>query len=194
MNRNLLSAALLGLVTAGVALAAAGDAGSHYKVRERHRHPFFAGGSHSQADTNDDGAVDAGEWNALFAKLDSDRNGKLEAEEIHAPPPEALAYFLSREADGDDDGRVTEAEWQARVSALDTDRDGALAPAELSLHFRRRGGREGKAVDSLPPFASRWDANDDDELDSNELAALFTAADSDGDGALIAHRREHRWH
>jgi hypothetical protein len=190
MNRKLLSLLLLVGLGAAVAAVAVDHDGAYGRMRERH-HMVFAGPL-ADADANRDGAVDAAEWNALFAKLDGDRDGKLEMEELHAPPPEALAYFLGHGADTDGDGKVTTAEWQARVSALDTDRDGALSPAELSFRMRHRfGDAEEKAL-ALPPFAARWDADEDGKLDSGELAALFAAADEDGDGALFAHHEHGR--
>lgn len=188
MNRKLLCLLLLGLGATGAAIAV-DHAGLHSRMRERHH--VFVAGPMADADTNRDGAVDAAEWSALFAKLDADRSGKLDMEELHAPPPEALAYFLGHGADTNDDGKVTTAEWQARVSALDSDHDGALSAAELRLKMRHRFGeeeeREDETADGLPRFAGRWDANEDGKLDSGELAALFAAADDDGDGAIFAH-------
>lgn len=184
MNRKLLSLLLLGLGATGAAIAV-DHAGSHDRMRERHH--LFLAGPMADADTNRDGAVDAAEWSALFAKLDADRSGKLDMEELHAPPPEAFAYFLGHGADTDDDGKVTTAEWQARVNALDGDHDGALSPGELQLKMRHRFGEEDETAGALPPFAARWDADKDGKLDSGELSALFAAADDDGDGAIFAH-------
>ena len=143
----------------------------------------------AEADGNGDGAVDAAEWNALFAKLDADSNGKLEDEELArhhgAPPPEALAFMIAHHADDDRDGKVTSAEWKARVAELDDDRDGALTAGELS--FRHRSD---EADATLPPFAAQWDTDSDGRLGASELDALFAAADDDGDGALAFKHRE----
>ncbi len=178
-SRKLLTTTLLGLAAAAVALTVA-----HAEPRFGHERMGFKGEPPIlAADTNGDGAIDASEWNALFAKLDANGNGKIEASEMpfHRgawPPPEALAYFFARDADTDGDGKITREEWDARVAALDTDKDGALSPSELSFRHRSESG------DTLPPFAAHWDTNSDGKLEASELDALFTAADRDGDGVL----------
>jgi hypothetical protein len=198
MAYKLLSIAALVLVAGGtgLALARAESRGTSHE-----RHGFMFGGPPPlvmQADANDDGAVDAAEWNALFASLDKDHDGKLAGDEIAfhhpEPPPEALAYFLAHGADGDDDRKITAAEWQKRVTALDADKDGALSPSELSFKMRHHWGDDTATVDALPPFAAHWDADGDGKLEASELETLFAAADRDGDGVLTEmhdHGRRH---
>jgi Ca2+-binding EF-hand superfamily protein len=192
--RNPLVLAVLGLALAAAALSA-------QSVRhEGHERMFLAHHTPmAEADTNGDGAVDAAEWNALFAKLDADGNGKIDEAEMarhHGfPPPEALAFMLAHEADANRDGKVTAAEWKARVAALDENKDGALATSELPFHRRHAfGGDDEEEASGLPPFAAQWDANDNGVLDAGELDALFAAADEDHDGVLtFPHERHHRF-
>jgi Ca2+-binding EF-hand superfamily protein len=148
-----------------------------------------------EADTNDDGAIDAAEWNALFSTIDADKNGKLEREELarhHGfPPPEAFALMIAHHADTDRDGKVTAAEWKAHVAEIDENGDGNLSAAELKFRHRmRESDSEETETASLPPFAAEWDTNANGTLEAAELDALFTQADEDGDGVLTFPRRE----
>jgi Ca2+-binding EF-hand superfamily protein len=184
------AAALLVLAAAGAALAVArADSGRGFGTRMFMKHE----GPLEKADANADGAVDQAEWNALFAKLDADGNGKLQGAELPGPhgfpPPEALAFMLAHEADADLDGKVTTAEWQARIAALDTDKDGALAANELQFRHRSE-----EAADGLPRFVTQWDTNGDGRLDTAELDALFAAVDDDKDGVLTFPHERHHFH
>lgn len=135
------------------------------------------------ADANDDGAISSAEWSALFATLDTDRNGKLEGTELPAGPPHgpgALAHMLSHEADANGDGKVSLAEYKARIAKLDQDGDGALSPSELP--FRPRGG---VADGTPPPFFMDADTDNDGKLSVAELVAVFNTADEDHDGVLL---------
>ena len=194
--------AVAGLALAGAGLAAAQSArhagpGDHDGMFMKHRTPM------ADADTNGDGTIDAAEWNALFAKLDADRNGKIDESEMERhhgfPPPEMLAFMLAHEADANRDGKVTAAEWKARVAALDENKDGELQASELPFRRRHAFGKEGEEEQAgpagLPEFATQWDANGDGSLDAAELDALFAAADDDKDGALtFPHERFERHH
>lgn len=134
------------------------------------------------ADANNDGAISAAEWSALFATLDADHNGRLEGSELPAGPPHgpgALAYMLSHEADANSDGKVSLAEYKARIAKLDRDGDGALSPSELP--FRPRGGA---ADGNPPPFVTDADSDNDGKLSVDELVAVFNTADEDHDGVL----------
>ncbi|HEV8239479.1 MAG TPA: EF-hand domain-containing protein [Thermoanaerobaculia bacterium] len=149
----------------------------------------------AEADTNGDGAIDAAEWNAMFAKIDANNDGKLERDEMMrfhgGPPPEALAMMIAHHADANRDGKVTAAEWKAHVAEVDKNGDGALSADELQ--FRRRmpeGEATAPAPAELPPFVTQWDTNGDGTLEASELDALFAAADKDGDGVLTFEHRE----
>jgi Ca2+-binding EF-hand superfamily protein len=184
LTRQPLFAALLGLAVAAVALSAAhaDRRGGHDKMFMRHH-----GGAMEKADANGDGAIDAAEWNALFAEIDANDDGKLEADEMHrhhrAAHPEALAFMIAHHADENDDGRVTSAEWKAHVAELDEDDDGELSAQELRLRHRFHGGG-GEEVTTLPPFAAEWDKDSDGSLGASELDAAFASLDEDEDGVL----------
>ena len=157
------------------------------------------GGPMAEADANGDGSIDAGEWNALFAKIDADGNGKLEEAEMvrhhhEAMPPEAFALMIAHHADTDRNGQVSAAEWKAHVAEIDTNDDGNLSADELQFRHRMRAGESAEtATASLPPFAAQWDTNDDGTLEASELDALFAKADEDGDGVLtFPHMRQER--
>jgi Ca2+-binding EF-hand superfamily protein len=187
-------ALLAGAATLTAARAASRHGGTdsgHERMLMRHHESKM-----ERADTNGDGAVDAAEWNALFATIDTDKNGRLEGEELERhhgfPPPEALAFMIAHHADDDRDGEVTAAEWKAHVAEIDGNGDGALAADEL--HFRRRmpSPESAGGEAALPPFVTQWDTNRNGSLESSELDALFAAADEDGDGVLaFPHRERH---
>ena len=123
LARKPLFVTLLGLAVAGAALSAAHAERRGGAEKMFSRHP---GGPMENADTNKDGAIDAAEWNALFAEIDADGNGKLEGEEMHrhhrAAHPEALAFMIAHHADADRNGQVTTAEWKAHVAELRRER------------------------------------------------------------------------
>ena len=154
------------------------------------------------ADADRDGTVTAAEWEALFARMDTNSDGTLAGDELpqmrhKMPSAGAIAGFIAREADADRDGTVTAAEYEARVEALDADGDGVLTMAELHPRMRH-GGPDHDAPQGLPPFVAEHDRDADGKLDLAELQALFAAADADGSGSLagdeLAPRFHHRGH
>jgi hypothetical protein len=186
MRKKLFIAALIGAAGAA-ALVAAGPATD----REAQGDPRYHGPLLHHADADDDGAVSAAEWSAVFAKLDVDGDGTLAGDELPhrrmhgAPPPGAFAGFIAHGADADEDGAVTLAEYQARVAALDSDDDGELTMPELhASHARRHGGPGPRGDRGLPPFLSEQDADANGKLGGAELEALFALADADDDGRL----------
>ena len=193
LARKPLFVVLIGLAVAVAALSAAhaDRRGGAEKMFSRHH-----GGPMAKADTNGDGAIDAAEWNALFAEIDADDNGKLEGEEMHrhhrAAHPEALAFMIAHHADDDGDGRVTSAEWKAHVAELDADDDGKLSVQELRIRHRFHGGDDDEEA-TLPPFAAEWDKDSDGRLGATELDAAFASLDEDKDGVLtFEHMRPRR--
>jgi Ca2+-binding EF-hand superfamily protein len=97
-------------------------------------------------DTNRDGVVDKSEYesNSLFAKIDSNRNNRISAEELQSVlgPQEdgaASAADRIRVADGNDDGELTDEELrraaEMRFSWLDRNSDGNLDLSEMKAGF-----------------------------------------------------------
>ena len=100
----------------------------------------------SKIDTNNDGSVSLDEANtaaeAKFAKLDTDKEGTLDASELTGiVGPKAMAA-----SNPDKDYTLDKSEYMALVKktfeAADTDHDGTLTPKELS-------SEEGRALVSL---------------------------------------------
>jgi Ca2+-binding EF-hand superfamily protein len=119
-----------------------------------------------KADTNQDGAIDRAEFDAMrsghFAKFDGDGNGIVTGAEIEAfmaarkaekadvPHDEAAtakrkdhgARMLKR-LDADNDGNITAAEWQAsaekRFARLDANSDGKIEQAEFPKRRKKEG-------------------------------------------------------
>jgi Ca2+-binding EF-hand superfamily protein len=97
-------------------------------------------------DTNRDGIVDKSEYesNSLFAKIDSNRNNRISAEELQSVlgPQEdgaASAADRIRVADGNDDGELTDEELrraaEMRFTWIDRNSDGNLDLAEMKSGF-----------------------------------------------------------
>ena len=195
-NVKLLSIAAGALLASAASLLAVDTAerhGSHEGYEGYEGMMMMMHGDHeskmAEADTNGDGAIDAAEWNAMFAKIDTNSDGKLQREEMMrfhgAPPPEVLAMMIAHHADADRDGKVTAAEWKAHVAEVDKNGDGTLSADELQFRHRMpEGETAAPAKAELPPFVSQWDTNGDGSLEASELDALFAAADEDGDGVL----------
>jgi Ca2+-binding EF-hand superfamily protein len=182
----------LGALLAGAATLYAVDTAARHGSHEGHAGMMLMHDHESkmaEADTNGDGAIDAAEWNAMFAKIDANNDGKLEREEMMrfhgGPPPEAFAMMIAHHADTNRDGKVTAAEWKAHVAEIDKNGDGTLSADELQFRHRMpEGATEPEKAAELPPFVTQWDTNGDGSLEASELDALFAAADKDGDGVL----------
>ncbi|MFC5579239.1 EF-hand domain-containing protein [Lysobacter niabensis] len=100
-------------------------------------------------DTNRDGVVDKSEYesngsNGLFAKIDSNRNNRISAEELQSvlgPQEDGMPSAADRilVADGNDDGELTDEELrraaEMRFSWLDRNSDGKLDLAEMKSGF-----------------------------------------------------------
>lgn len=144
-NRFMLLAGVLGLVLTAVP-------------------PAFAEGGRGKmwqkADSNQDGAIDRAEFDALrsghFARFDGDGNGAVTAAEIeafidkrHAEKAEEAAgkgrnhgERMLKRLDTDGDGNITAVEWQAsaekRFARLDANGDGKIEPSELPKHRKKQ--------------------------------------------------------
>ena len=203
MSKNVkLLAIAAGALLAGTASLFAIDAAARHGGYESHQgHEGMMMMMHhdheskmAEADTNGDGAIDAAEWNAMFAKIDANNDGKLEREEMMrfhgGPPPEAFAMMIAHHADANDDGKVTAAEWKAHVAEMDKNGDGTLSADEMMFRRRMPEGATEPEKAELPPFVTQWDTNGDGSLEASELDALFAAADKDGDGVLTCEHPE----
>jgi Ca2+-binding EF-hand superfamily protein len=99
-----------------------------------------------------------------FRRLDRNRDGKLELDELRAG-------FAVLDADGD--GRITRREAAQLVAAGDRDRDGSLSPSELA---------------KLPAFRLESDRDGDGRVSALEFSLVrtdeFVRADADRDGRL----------
>lgn len=112
--------AILGSVALGVAVIASGAAIAKQDGKGHHgeRHAKMIDRMFEKMDTNKDGAIDASEIEAAkkarFTRMDSDGNGAISMEEMKA----AAAKRAEEKA-------------ERRFSKLDANGDGAVDPAEL---------------------------------------------------------------
>ena len=109
-------------------------------------------------DTDEDGAISAGEIDAAaesLASLDADGDGRLSGGELRPPrpggsiggpartPPEATAAFMTMDADGNGalEGAELSSPFQSLLARADADGDGAASDAEiLALMTAEAGG------------------------------------------------------
>jgi hypothetical protein len=103
-------------------------------------------------DTNKDGFVDRGEWDAgqeaRFRQLDTDKDGKLSKAELFPGSSRADDRQLERQdaffrrMDRDRDGFVSKAEFMAQAdrnfARCDADKDGRINTAECRQALRRQ--------------------------------------------------------
>jgi len=103
-------------------------------------------------DTNKDGFVDRGEWDAgqeaRFRQLDTDKDGKLSKDELFPRASRADDRQLERQdaffrrMDRDRDGFVSKAEFMAQAdrnfARCDADKDGRINTAECRQALRRQ--------------------------------------------------------
>lgn len=105
------------------------------------------------------------ETREAFRRLDRNRDGKLDLDEIRAG-------FAVLDADGD--GRITRLEAAQLVAAGDRDRNGGLSPRELA---------------GLPPFRLESDRDGDGRVSALEFSLArtdeFVRADRNRDGRLV---------
>lgn len=116
----------------------------------------------------------------LFAKLDANSDGKLAAEEV-GNEHRLLFKRLVRTGDEDDDGQLTATEFAA-----------ALLPVRAEKPTVEKQGSRLPGADALVVVLAKMDANEDQQLDADEIPADFrrafeqmlTAADGDKNGRL----------
>ena len=166
--------------------------------------PVLAAPGGAKADTDGNGTLTRTEAQAhaaqMFAKLDFNRDGKIDAADRTAKHSEMHAKkFASLDADGN--GSISQAEWNAhgadraakraerggkRADAGDASegkRHGMRGPGKRGGHDGMRGGMMGKA-----------DTNGDKAISQAEFqsAALarFDASDANKDGQVTAEERQ----
>ena len=150
----------------------------------------------------------------LLKRGDSNKNGKLEAEEYRAlvqkvailnDIPTVLARFKGM--DKDSDGKVTRAEFTgvpANFDRIDTDKDGNLSKEEITKFFTPRLGAAGAAtpkakadaqskdkpkVEAEPPAKPKDDTKKEvakvaTDAGKADLQQRFAFLDKDGDGKI----------
>ena len=173
------------LMTAAAAIAFAG--GTQTSAWAVYAGPPDGGAFIARLDVDGDGLVSAEEFDGdtnLFAQLDQDADGYIDAGEAphHPPqgPPEDAQAMIDR-FDADGDGALSADEFAGPLSlfdGLDSDGDGLLSEAELDA------GSPG------PPADGGFAADDTDQDGQVSLAEfsgpedLFSQLDADGDGYI----------
>ena len=153
-------------------------------------------------DTDEDGAISAGEIDAAaesLASLDADGDGRLSGGELRPArpggsiggpartPPEATAAFMTMDADGNGalEGAELSSPFQSLLARADADGDGAASEAEiLALMTAEAGGpgdgEQGEAGgrQAAPPEAGG------DARPPQPAIPLMAALDPDQDGTV----------
>ena len=147
-------------------------------------------------DTDEDGAISAGEIDAAaesLASLDADGDGRLSAAELRPPrrggpiggpartPQEATAAFMAMDADGDGAlaGAELASQFQSLVSRADADGDGSATEAEILALMTSEAERPGdpdRREAAGPPGTG--------DRPTQPALPLMAALDADGDGAV----------
>ncbi len=200
------------LVAAGAAVLATGACG----LAQAQNGPEDRPGHHGifDSDSNNDGVLTRAEFNtgreALFARLDTDRNGQLSREEMHAQRGEhrggrrgdhrggPLGGGLEG-ADANNDGNITREEFLARpiqmFDRLDANHDGVISAAERPQR-RERGAEDGPHHERGADDGPRRERGDrpNPDTDGNGTfsraeftamgAAMFQRLDANNDGRV----------
>lgn len=128
-----------------------------------------------------------------FAKLDVNKDGKLDASDRAAKRAEMQAQMFER-LDANKDGSISKAEWDQHAADRDAKRaergdkraDAGEGKRGMRGHHGKRGGRDGMMM-------GRADTNGDKVISQAEFqtAALarFDAADTNKDGKVTAEER-----
>lgn len=161
--RNITTALALTLAAAAMAAQEAPQEKPHY---DRSPKAESAEAQFAKYDTNKDGKVTAEEFRGgktLFAAYDADKNGVLTLDEIKAAKHQSRPNF--RALDTDKDGFVSRREWQGtqqEFDAVDLDRDGVWSRADIAIE-KHRTQAEG--------VLERLDTNKDGVLSQDEWLA-----------------------
>ncbi len=156
-------------------------------------------------DQNQDGQVTADEVPAdRFSRMDRNGDGVVTAADFEDFEGRAgrkgrqgpghrgkgMAKVVAA-ADADQDGKVTQAEWSTFVGGIDADGDGLLTEDELTAHreaHRKAMGKE--RPEGLERQHARrhtrvfMDTDEDGQLETEDLLAVFSKLDRNGDGEL----------
>ena len=167
-----------------------------FPQRRHARHPggMLAARIAKAADIDQSGDVTAAEWQALVATIETDADGAVVPESLHA----VLGIEHPVRADRGDRPALSGADLTEMFSTLDGDGDGVLDTTELSFQRQGRigrGGRDGRGgrggADAMcgaglcgPPSRADLDASGD--VTAEEWQALFGELDLNADGTLTA--------
>jgi Ca2+-binding EF-hand superfamily protein len=173
--------------------------------------PDGAGGLFKTADTNKDGVVDQGEFQASrdkwFADLDADKDGFITADELKAFGEKMHAEWQQKHADANGAQPAPDASRGDRMAQhilarVDTDKDGKISKAEFdtestALFKRMDKNSDGKiAADEVParhwggkgPMFGKMDTDQDGKVTKAEFTAaedkMFQKLDANGDGVI----------
>jgi Ca2+-binding EF-hand superfamily protein len=150
-----------------------------------------------QLDGDGDGAVTLEEWQGppeLFARLDQDRNGRLDGKDVEAltrlgrgPDPEAVqARFRDLDRNGDGALQSGELPRPDALPQLDANGDGGVDLQEFEAGMRRLGG-DGRDRGLDAASLRRFDQDKDGRCTRDEFPGSderFDRLDRDGDGVL----------
>ncbi|MCB1053816.1 MAG: EF-hand domain-containing protein [Acidobacteria bacterium] len=148
-------------------------------------------------DRNDDGLVNDTDFAQIFADLDADGNGTIQAQELPRPHRQGgerggKGGPFFKTADSDQDGSITSDEWNSFVAGLPLKEDGSIDFAQIMAERQaermgpgpRRGGPNGERNHGDRPQGNPLDADNNGLITPSDLQAFFTAHDQNNDGVL----------
>ena len=206
-GRGLATLMLTGALLAGPTVLLADDAGEPAGERQVSEEQVNRGQRiweriSQRYDQNQDGQVTADEVAAdRFSRMDrngdgvvteadfEDFEGRFGRKGRRGPGHRGMAK-IAVAADADRDGKVTQAEWSTFVGGIDADGDGLLTEEELTAH--REAHRKAKGIESSEGLGKEqrrhkrvfMDTDEDGQLETEDLIAVFSKLDRNGDGEL----------